>query len=181
MEEVVLTQQEFTALTKKTEAYNDYSNKILRVLKTATNNFVEIGFYLNEVKSKELYTIEGYSDIYDYSSNVFGLSKTTTSNFIGIFNKFGISNDLGYFRTFELKKEYDGFNLSKLIELLPVKDEDLEKYKPEMTVSEIRAVKAQEKIDSTVKTIMDANCEEFMNYFIEKLNSRMVKIVKINV
>lgn len=165
----IMTQQEFFDLKLKSDHYAAFSNKINESLKSTTKNFVEIGYYLSQVRDEKLYEIEGYSDIYDYSNKVFGISKTTTSNFIGIFEKFGqvIGNE--YYKTFEIKNEYQGFSLSKLIELLPVKDEDLSKYKETMSVSEIRSVKSLEKIDETVKEFM-VNNNEVILYIINKLN-----------
>ena len=165
----LLTQEEFITINKKRSHYESYSNRINEKLKSTTISFVEIGYYLNLIKNEKLYELEGYNDIYEYSGALFGLSKTTTSNFIGIFDKFGEVLGNEYYKTFAVKKEYEGFSLSKLIELLPIDDNEMQQYKASMTISQIRSVKASNKIDATVKEYMRGN-NKICEYIVNKLS-----------
>ena len=85
----------------------------------------------------------------------FGISSTTVKNFINLYLCFG-NQDSSYYSV-SLKKEYEDYSYSQLVELLNVEESKLIDYKPEMTIKEIRNCKKLDKyfndITSEVKKI----------------------------
>lgn len=109
---------------------------IKRATEDVANSFVKIGFELSTLNDNPTALSDcGYDSIYDYSSKVFGFKDTSTKNFIGVFKKY---SDKG--NSYFLDPKYRNYSFTQLVELLPVSD-DMDSYKPEMTVKEIRDTK----------------------------------------
>jgi len=71
-----------------------------------------------------------------------GFGRTSTKNFVSVFERFG--DELSW------SGKYHDYSFTQLVELLPVKD-NIEDYKPEMTVQAIRDQKLLEKAKSESK------------------------------
>lgn len=146
----MLELEEVKTLQEKSVQYEGLSNKILNSLRKSTEEFMNIGYCLNEIHKNKLYELEGYADVYEYANDVFKLSKTTTSNFINCFLKFGFIPEGYCYRGFEIKEPFKDFSMSQLIELLPVPEDEIDSFKADMTVKEIRANKTLIKLDEKI-------------------------------
>ena len=127
-------------------------------IKSLTNNFINIGFYLNKIKENSLFLSLGFKDIYDFSESKYKLSKTTTKNFIAIYNRFCDKNSKC------LQRKFDNFSFSQLVELVSVDDNELVHYSPMQTVKEMRISKLNNTIDSDNKKIKDWFCIDLYNH-----------------
>ena len=101
-------------------------------------SFVKIGWYLKHIRDNELYKEEGYSNIWECAADQLGYSQSTASRFINICEKFSKDHNSP-----ELDEKYIGFDKSQMIEMLPMQEEQLEKVTPDMTVKQIRDIKAE--------------------------------------
>lgn len=99
-------------------------------------SFVKIGWYLKHIRDNELFKEDGYANINECAADKLGYSQPTVSRFIKICEKFSKDHNSP-----ELDTKYAGFDKSQMIEMLPMEPEQLEKVTPDMTVSEIRAIK----------------------------------------
>ena len=94
---------EQTGLVEKQD-YEDYKEELRGKLDETAENFIVIGYILKQVRDRQLYLQENYSDIYGFGLGAFGLSKATVSRFMNINTKFSVD---GCGR--EIKPEYKGF------------------------------------------------------------------------
>ncbi len=103
-------------------------------------SFVKIGWYLKHIRDNELFKEDGYANINECAADKLGYSQPTVSRFIKVCEKFSKDHNSP-----ELDTKYAGFDKSQMIEMLPMEPEQLEKVTPDMTVSEIRAIKKKYK------------------------------------
>lgn len=101
-------------------------------------SFVKIGWYLKHLRDNELYKEGNYSNIWECAADQLGYSQSTASRFINICEKFSKNHNSP-----ELDEKYAGFDKSQMIEMLPMDLEQLDKVTPDMTVKQIRDVKAK--------------------------------------
>lgn len=101
-------------------------------------SFVKIGWYLKHLRDNELYKEGNYSSIWECAADQLGYSQSTASRFINICEKFSKNHNSP-----ELDEKYAGFDKSQMIEMLPLDQEQLERVTPDMTVKQIRDVKAK--------------------------------------
>ena len=122
-------------LKQDDDEYNTYKVGIKASLALAANNFFEIGYFLNQIKDKELYRQDGYKDIWEFAKTEYGLSMSSASRFMAIHKKFSLCG------TDKMAVEYANYGPSKLQEMLTMSEDELEQVTPDMTVKEIRQVK----------------------------------------
>ncbi len=120
----------------KEVGYEDSVDIICEELRKTRQSFIKIGWYLKHIYEEKLYTIEGYSNIYECAQDKFHMSQGTTTRYINLCNEYSIGHDSP-----ELDKKYVDYNISQLFEMLPMKEEQLEKVTPDMTVKQIRDIK----------------------------------------
>lgn len=120
-------------------------------------SFVKIGWYLKHIRDNELYKEEGYSNIWECAADQLGYSQSTASRFINICEKFSKGHNSP-----ELDEKYVGFDKSQMIEMLPLKEEQLEKITPDMTVKQIRDIKT-EKQEKQVTQDADVSGQNIQN------------------
>ncbi|MCM1222748.1 MAG: hypothetical protein NC548_50650 [Lachnospiraceae bacterium] len=104
-------------------------------LMSIKQNYLKIGWILKYIKETKLYKQEGLDNIYEFARRYFDLSQPAVSRFINICEKFAVGDRP------ELMPQYRSYNLSQLIELLPMEDDLRNQVRPEMTVLEIRKLK----------------------------------------
>ncbi len=152
----------------------------------AVLNFLQIGRLFKRVKEEKLYEIEDYSSVYEFALNKFGYRETSVKNFIAVFDKYADTTDVRN-SYFDVKKEYENYSFTSLVELLPVPEEEIkENYSPEMTVKEIRQTKLvsqltddlQEKIKRYAEIVDLLKYE--MNCFNERLGKTILKYRIVN-
>ncbi len=120
--------------------YNDSLEIIKDESVKIQKSFVKIGWYLKHIRDNELFKEDGYANIYECAADQLGYSQSTTSRFINICEKFSKDHNSP-----ELDTKYAGFDKSQMVEMLPMEPEQLEKVTPDMTISEIRAMKKAEE------------------------------------
>jgi hypothetical protein len=161
---------------EKDQHYHALTNGIKRLIEGIFDNYLEIGTKLNEINESNLYMINGYKTIEDYAQSEFNLSRTTTNNVMNIVKRFCDEDG-------DLLEKYEDYSFSNLVELLPVKDEDIDKFSPSLTVKETRTKKNEIKINKMLEKfvgesdIITTTLKAFDNYDFDGLEKES-KIVK---
>lgn len=121
---------------------------IKSIIKDNVNNasraFIKIGYYLKDVRNRELFSADGYENIWEFAHSEFGISKSSASRFMAINDKFSFGGNSP-----ELLDQYKDFSCSKLQEMLTLTAEELEQISLTTTVAEIRAMKNTDKVVAT--------------------------------
>lgn len=135
----------------------DTTKRIIRAdLANMQRSFIDIGCQLMQVRDRELYKDGGYESVWDFAEKEFGIQRSTASRWMKMCQKFSVDGSSPV-----LKDEYKDFGKSQLQEMLYLEDEQLEEVTPNMTVKEIRELRAPEK-----KLINpDQNQKEYLNAF----------------
>lgn len=120
--------------------YEEFKEELGRKLDETSENFVVIGYILKQVRDKELFRQESYSDIYGFGLGTYGLSKATVSRFMNINTKFSVDGN-----SREIRPEYKGYGRSKLQEMLNIDESDMELITAASTVEDIRELGKAEK------------------------------------
>lgn len=97
-------------------------------MRTCAMSFFRIGEKLFNIQESEVYKLKGYKSFVSFCKGEFGISKVQSYRFVGIYKKFS-------------SERYSSFTYSQLIEMLSLKDSDIDKVNPDMTVKEIRTLK----------------------------------------
>lgn len=95
----------------------------------------DIAIELYNIKSKELYKVNGIEHFSDFAENVLKISKSKASRMCAVAKRFLICTEA---EEEENRKKYNQFNFTQLSEMLTADDEILEFINPEMTSKEIR-------------------------------------------
>ena len=117
------------------------TEEIKSCIKNIRQNFFKLGIMLSAIKdSEDIKTIFNWKlgreckNVYEYAEQEFKLSKSTTANLMGIVKRFGNLNK-------SLKKEYEPYLYTQLVEMLPLTAEQLELVSPDMSKREIKALR----------------------------------------
>lgn len=103
---------------------------------TAVRSFVAIGYYLKDIRDRELYLEDGYKNIWEFAQDEFGIGKSSASRFMAINDRFSKDGNSPI-----LMDQYKDFSSSKLSEMLTLSDEQVEQVTITTTVAEIREMK----------------------------------------
>lgn len=95
----------------------------------------DIAIELYNIKSKELYKVNGIEHFSDFAENVLKISKSKASRMCAVAKRFLICTEAEEDAT---REKYNKFNFTQLSEMLTADDEILEFIRPEMTSKEIR-------------------------------------------
>ena len=148
---------------------------IQRLARGMSENSLQIGVYLKEIRDKALYYYEGidstlpefqkqayysgrnpycyrYFNFYDYTEKELGFGKSTVVRLIQIVERFCEEHGV-------LKPGYKNYSFSQLCEMVSVEEGKLDKIRPEMTVKEIRAYKKSLKAEAE-KTFVEVEGKE---------------------
>lgn len=113
-------------------------NAIIRIYnayKRGNDAMQQIAIELYNIKSKELYKVNGIEHFSDFAENVLKISKSKASRMCAVAKRFLICTEADEEET---RKKYNQFNFTQLSEMLTADDEILEFINPEMTSKEIR-------------------------------------------
>lgn len=116
----------------KTEIRNNISNMVL--------SFIDIGYWLKQIRDKELFKEDGYKNVYDMAQVEFNMSRTVVSRFMSINDKYSVGGN-----SRELLEQFQGFGKSALTEMLSLPVEDYELLTPDTKVEDIRELKEAER------------------------------------
>lgn len=128
------------------------TSKVRDALRKAADEFVYIGFLLDEAERCEYYKEGGYESIYEYCEAEFGFKRSSTNNFIRVYRRFG--------EYMHLQERYKSFSYSQLVEMTPLDDKKLILCKPDMTVRELRELKHSKSSGNVVYTVEPEEVKE---------------------
>lgn len=170
---VNLEKQHLIDKTKIYCSYDDITNKIRSNLEFTSQKFIEIGYLLKKVKESEIYKICECNSIYEYAKINFGLGETTTKNFINCFEKYGkVLNEFSFTSNLiAIKDEYSNYNYSQLVELLSVPENEIGEFDYNLSVREIKEIKAKKNIELDIQTKI-----EEMKEFADKELNRLLSL-----
>ena len=121
----------------ETMDFEQFKNELNKEMTTAANSFIRIGYLLKLARDdKHILEGSGYSDIHDFALKEYGLDKTQVSRFIRINDRFSIGGN-----STQLLPEYEGYGPTKLSIMLTLPDEINEEMTPDMSKSDIQALK----------------------------------------
>lgn len=119
--------------------------------KDIKNGFVGFGYYLKIIRDEKLWQGQGYDSFNEFLGDEYGKDKSWASRCINLYDKFGIPIEPGELP--RLEEQYEVYNVSQLIEMLPMSEELREQVTPDMKIPVIRAMKPKkEKKVATVAT-----------------------------
>lgn len=105
-----------------------------------TASFVTNGYYLRRQYDEKMYEAEGYDSFEEYVKAVYGKSRSWAKRMMQINEKFSVGgNDP------RIDSKYIEYSVSQLQEMLYLEEDQLEHITPDMTIKEIREVRAPEK------------------------------------
>lgn len=120
--------------------YQDIKLEIKNNLQNIVVSFVEIGYYLKQIRDEKMYLEDGYKDIWDFAAGEYKLDRTAASRFMSINDKYSIDGNSRY-----LQEQYQGFGKSTLTEMLTLPVEDYELITPDTKIEDIRELKKAER------------------------------------
>lgn len=146
--------------------FDDVCSIIMEKQLNMATNYVAIGFFLRKAKEQKLYVAGGYDNIHDMALDRFGMARQTTDHAMKVNEKFSKDGNSPM-----LDEKYREYGKSQLQEMLYLTNEQLENVKPDMTIKEIRKVKA-ESLEPKVELSKpdDRQCKylkAFALYFID--------------
>lgn len=120
-------------LTEKTK-------RIFELGRSVSKAFVEIGYLLREINNNYLIRFacirsQTFEDMGDFGFKVFGFQKSTTYNLMRVVDTFG-DGDGG------LLCQYQDYSYTQLVNLLPFTGYERKMFTPEVTVAEIKELRA---------------------------------------
>ncbi len=116
--------------------YESLKKYIQNNLRNMTTSFISIGYYLKQVRDRELYQEDGLTDIWQFADTQYGISRSTASRWMAINDRFSRAGNSPV-----LADQYKDFGKSQLQEMLYLTEEQAEEVTPDMTVKEIREVR----------------------------------------
>ena len=129
--------------------YEQLRSRLNEELNQAANSFVRIGYLLKMARDdKNILKGSGYNDVNEFAKAEFGLDKTQVSRFIRINDRFSLNGN-----TPELLPEYSEFGSAKLSLMLTLPDEINEEISPEMSKTDIQALKDDYDEESKITPI----------------------------
>lgn len=133
----------------ETMDFEQFKSELNKEMTTAANSFVRIGYLLKLARDDEhILEGSGYSDVNDFALKEYGLDKTQVSRFIRINDRFSIGGN-----STQLLPEYEGYGPTKLSIMLTLPDEINEETTPDMSKSDIQALKDDYDEESKITPI----------------------------
>lgn len=111
--------------------------------KDIKNGFVGFGYYLKIIRDEKLWQGQGYDSFNEFLGDEYGKDKSWASRCINLYDKFGIPVEPGELP--RLEDAYESYNVSQLIEMIPMQEELQEQVTPDMSVKAIRALKPKKR------------------------------------
>ena len=118
--------------------------------KDIKNGFVGFGYYLKIIRDEKLWQGNGYNSFNQFLDTEYGRDKSWASRCINLYDKFGIPVEPGELP--RLEEQYEAYNVSQLIEMIPMQEELREQVTPDMAVKAIRALKPRKEKVAMVAT-----------------------------
>lgn len=142
--DLTITKSEMCEITD----YKTFKETLGAELRASAEGFVRIGYLLKKARDTDILTESGYKSLTEFAQAEYGLTKDIVSRYIAINDKYSES---GY--SDQLKEEFRGYGVAKLAEMLTLPDSVIEEMSPELTKSEIRAIKDAVKEEEKITDI----------------------------
>lgn len=150
------------------KAYECCNSELLEQKDYISESFFNIGVILRFVKKFKLYELEEYNNIYEYAEDKFNIKSTSVKNLINIVDKFGdfSANDGFNLSTYDnniwfsginIKENYKDYSYSQLVYMKNLNEEELSEITPDKTITEIKAIKYRNKVDSIKSSLFEKN------------------------
>lgn len=138
-----------------TKDFESIRNYIKNCIDDMQRNFLKLGYLFDFVKTNKYYVQLEYESFEDFVLGEYGFTRQTANRFIAIFHRFAkpieVNKKIDIYAV-SLKDDFKDYNVSQLIELVNVPEEEISKFKPSMKVKDIRenkaAIKAKNELDS---------------------------------
>lgn len=117
----------------KNVTYEDAKVFIKSNITSAARSFIAIGYYLKCVRETEMYTDDGYANVWEFAQGEYGISKSTASRYMSMNDRFSKDGNSPV-----IAEGYKKFGKSQLQEMLSLNDEQVEQVKPTDRVEDIR-------------------------------------------
>lgn len=130
--------------------FENIRNQVKYCIESVQDNFMRLGYLFDIIVKNKYYEQLGFNNFEEYIKEEYSFSRTTANKLIAIYRKFGkeINDD---YRRIEVKDEYKDYNMSQLVELISVSEDEIKTFEPQMTIKEMRenktALKAQKLLD----------------------------------
>ena len=144
--------------------------------------YITLGFHLAEFDRYEYYKEFGFSSLQEFVSSNFGIEKSSLSHILSVFYRFADSDNGITGKVYKnwIDEKYKEYSYSQLCEMVQLKDSELLKISPQMSVRDIRDYKkslkkknccdvaTNEKVEQKVLT-NQVNCDsEIQRAFDER-------------
>lgn len=105
--------------------------------------YITLGFHLAEFDRNEYYKEYGFSSLQDFVASNFGIEKSALSHILSVYYRFADSDNglTGKIYKNWINDKYKEYTYSQLCEMVKLKDSELEKVSPKMSVRDIREYK----------------------------------------
>ena len=120
-----------------TVPYEEIKNIIRDRMSVMAREYVGIGFYLRRVRDNKMYLEDRYKDVHEFAMAEFGMSRSTVNHCIRINEQFSVDGNSP-----TIDSRYKDFSKSQLQEMLYLPGDKLDEVTPDMTIKEIRGLKA---------------------------------------
>lgn len=125
-------------------------------------SYFRLGFHLSEFDRYFYYQQFGFSSMEEMAIVNFGMDKSALSRCLNVYRRFCQKefDSMGVLKTMKnyYDDRYNDFSYSQLVEMLPLKDDVIQKITPDMSVRQIRELK-KKKQGSKVATSQPKNEE----------------------
>lgn len=122
------------------ESYEQYKSTMDQAVGATVQNIVKIGYLLKVARDTGILQESGYTTMRDFAQAEYNIDASMASRFMGINDRYSLGGN-----SIELDAKYNGYEASKLAEMLTLPDEIIEEIPPEMKRDEIREIKSQLK------------------------------------
>lgn len=150
-------------------------------LNKAAISFIRIGYLLKVARDTDILKDSGYTSVNDFAKHEYGLDASQVSRFMSINDRFAIG---GYSE--QLKIGYQEYGWSKLSLMLTLPDEINEELSPEMSKSDIQAIKEEydeENKITDLEVMMEEKPEgepdEFIALVVKHLNDEHTEAAEL--
>ena len=118
--------------------FETLKSELNKELVSTAQSVCRIGYLLKLARDTDILNEGGYADVYDFAFAEYGLDKSQVSRFMNINDRFSIGGN-----SEQLLPEYKDYGSSKLSIMLTLPEEINEELSPEMSKSDILAVKEE--------------------------------------
>jgi hypothetical protein len=142
-----ISQEDKSKLSVKLQCLYDVEQAIICDMRNVRLDYLRIADRLHDIMSRRLFDEldckfdtkkdRKLKNIYEYAYQAFGFKRTSVKNMISVYQNYCERE-----RFAALKKEYELFSYSQLVEMLSLSPENRKRITPDMTVSQIRSFKA---------------------------------------